>query len=189
MKTGARRIAPVLAAVLLLAAAPPRSTLDSVLDALEQVRGFRGAAISPDGTSVAWVERIRGRDGSDNLSFIDVASIASPVPRRVPAVTRRGTGEAIEATSMKERLSDPSRPRILSTHATLVPSGEIAAPRKPRTCSSASSTESRVDRGGAAARSSTAASTGAIRRAPVFMRRPVYDEAGLTQDSLSCSPC
>src|SRR6266508_326598 len=107
----------------------------------------------------------------------------------VPAVTRRGTGEAIEATSMKERLSDPSRPRILSTHATLVPSGEIAAPRKPRTCSSASSTESRVDRGGAAARSSTAASTGAIRRAPVFMRRPVYDEAGLTQDSLSCSPC
>jgi dipeptidyl aminopeptidase/acylaminoacyl peptidase len=75
------------AAALLVAAAPARTSLDAVLDALEQVRGFRGAAISPDGTSVAWVERIRGRDGSDNLSFIDVASIASPVPRRVTAGT------------------------------------------------------------------------------------------------------
>jgi len=75
------------AAALLVAAAPVRTSLDAVLDALEQVRGFRAAAISPDGKSVAWVERIRGRDGFDNLSFIDVAGIASPVPRRVTAGT------------------------------------------------------------------------------------------------------
>jgi dipeptidyl aminopeptidase/acylaminoacyl peptidase len=85
-KTG-RAAALAAAASLLVAAASPRASLDAVLDALEQVRGFRGAAISPDGTNVAWVERIRGRDGSDNLSFIDVASIASPVSRRVTAGT------------------------------------------------------------------------------------------------------
>src|SRR6185369_10187418 len=75
-----------LAAVLLLAAAPPRTSLESVLDALEQVRNFRGAEISPDGTRVAWVERIRSREGSDHLSVIDVADIASPSsPRRLTA--------------------------------------------------------------------------------------------------------
>jgi dipeptidyl aminopeptidase/acylaminoacyl peptidase len=86
-KASTPRAAVFAAAALLVAAAPPRTSLDAVLDALEQVRSFRGAAISPDGTSVAWVERIRGRDGAENLSFIDVAAVARPVARRVTAGT------------------------------------------------------------------------------------------------------
>jgi dipeptidyl aminopeptidase/acylaminoacyl peptidase len=84
-KASTRWIAAFLAAACAGAAAPTRTSLESVLDALEQVRGFRGAAISPDGTSVVWVERIRGRDGADNLSVIDVEDIASPNPRRLTA--------------------------------------------------------------------------------------------------------
>ncbi|HEY6148772.1 MAG TPA: S9 family peptidase, partial [Thermoanaerobaculia bacterium] len=75
----------LVAAALLTAAAtskPPRSPLDPVLDALEQVRTFRGAAISPDGKRVAWVERIRARDGTENLSAIDAAELAAPTTSR-----------------------------------------------------------------------------------------------------------
>src|SRR5258708_10780914 len=74
-------------AVLLLAAAPARPSLESVLDALEQVRSFRGVDISPDGTRVAWVQRIRSREGAEVLSTIDVAEIASPSSRRVTAAS------------------------------------------------------------------------------------------------------
>ena len=83
--TSFRWIGGLLAAVCLGAAAPSRPSLESVLDAIEQVRSFRGAAISPDGTRVAWVERIRSREGTDHLSVIDVADIASPSPRRLTA--------------------------------------------------------------------------------------------------------
>jgi dipeptidyl aminopeptidase/acylaminoacyl peptidase len=78
------RLLPALAlpVLLLLGAAPERTSLEAVLNALEGVRSFREAAISPDGTRVAWVERIRNRDGTENLSFIDVADIASPAQRR-----------------------------------------------------------------------------------------------------------
>ncbi len=90
MRGRTTRVAAVLftIAALLGAAEPsPRPALDAVLDALEQVRSFRGAAISPDGTSVAWVERIRGRDGNENLSSIDVAAVSRPVSRRLTAGT------------------------------------------------------------------------------------------------------
>src|ERR1700675_3886556 len=78
-------IAGLLAAVLILAAAPARPPLESVLDALEQVRSFRSVDISPDGTRVAWVQRLRSRDGAEVLSTIDIAEIASPSTRRVTA--------------------------------------------------------------------------------------------------------
>ena len=74
-------------AVLLLAAAPVRSSLDSVLDAIEQVRSFRSVDISPDGTRVAWVLRLRSREGAEVLSTIDVAEIASPATRRITAAS------------------------------------------------------------------------------------------------------
>jgi dipeptidyl aminopeptidase/acylaminoacyl peptidase len=78
--------AAVLAVVGVLgAAAPARTSLDVVLDALEGVRSFRGVAISPDGTRVAWVERIRSREGTEYLSAIDVAAIGSPAARRITA--------------------------------------------------------------------------------------------------------
>src|SRR5450756_2298145 len=82
-----RWIAGSVAALLLVAAAPSRSSLESVLDALEQVHTFRGAAISPDGTRVAWVKRIRSREGAERLSAIDVGDIASASPRRVTAAS------------------------------------------------------------------------------------------------------
>src|SRR5204862_185980 len=50
-----------------------------------QVRSFRSVDISPDGTRVAWVQRIRSREGAEVLSTIDVADIASPATRRVTA--------------------------------------------------------------------------------------------------------
>jgi Tol biopolymer transport system component len=74
-------------AVLLLAAAPARPPLESVLDALEQVRSFRSVDISPDGTRVAWVQRLRSRDGAEILSTIDVAEIAAPATRRITAAS------------------------------------------------------------------------------------------------------
>src|ERR1700693_6231409 len=82
-----RWIGGSLVALLLLAAAPSRPSLESVLDTLEQVHGFRGAAISPDGARVAWVKRIRSREGADVLSAIDVADLASASPRRLTAAS------------------------------------------------------------------------------------------------------
>ena len=122
MRTGrTSRAATLAATALLVAAAPARSSLDAVLDALEQVRAFRGAAISPDGTSVAWVERIRGRDGNENLSFIDVAAIARPVPRRLTAGTdARAHREHSAAWSPDGRsiafLSDAAKERQLQIY-------------------------------------------------------------------------
>ncbi len=84
-KRKTRWSAALAALALLSAGAPARSSLDSVLDALEGVRNFRGAAISPDGTRVAWVETVRSREGSEVLSVIDVADLARPSPRRVTA--------------------------------------------------------------------------------------------------------
>jgi dipeptidyl aminopeptidase/acylaminoacyl peptidase len=82
-----RWIGGSLTAVLILSAAPSRSSLESVLDAIEQVHSFRGAAISPDGARVAWVKRIRSRDGADVLSAIDIADLASASPRRLTAAS------------------------------------------------------------------------------------------------------
>ncbi len=83
---GLTRLAAALSTGLLLGtAASSRSSVDEVLEALEQVRGFRGTAVSPDGKRVAWVERIRARDGREILSAINVADLTARVPRRVSA--------------------------------------------------------------------------------------------------------
>jgi dipeptidyl aminopeptidase/acylaminoacyl peptidase len=88
----ALRAVVLAVAGVLGAAAPARTSLDAVLDALEGVRSFRGVAISPDGTRVAWVERIRSREGTEYLSAIDVAAIASPVAAKAaPPLARRIT--------------------------------------------------------------------------------------------------
>ena len=86
MRSEAKLLPAALASALLLTAqAPSRRSVDSVLDAIEQVRNFRGTAVSPDGKRVAWVERIRARDGTESLSAINVADLAAPAPRRVSA--------------------------------------------------------------------------------------------------------
>src|SRR5262245_32710069 len=47
-------------------AQPSRPTVDAVFTALNRVVPLRETAISPDGASVAWVERVRTPDGGDS---------------------------------------------------------------------------------------------------------------------------
>ncbi|MGH9315903.1 MAG: S9 family peptidase, partial [Thermoanaerobaculia bacterium] len=76
-----------LSACLLLSAAPapPRPPVDSVLDSLESIKNFREAAISPDGSRVAWVEKIRDRQGAELLSAIYVSDLSAGSARRIGA--------------------------------------------------------------------------------------------------------
>ena len=80
-----RRGLSFLAAFVLIAASPSRPSVDTVFDSLQKTRGFRGVAISPDGTRVAWAERVKDREGADRLSAIFLADVASPAPRRITA--------------------------------------------------------------------------------------------------------
>ena len=116
-----RGIAILVSAALLLAAAPPRSPLESILDSLEGVRSFRSVAISPDGTRVAWVERVRSREGSEHLSVIDVADLASAASRRLSAASdARAHREHSPAWSPDGRqiafLSDAAKDRQLQLY-------------------------------------------------------------------------
>ncbi len=57
------------------ARAQSRPSVDQVLDSLSQLVEFRGVAISPDGSRVAWVEAVKGKDGPlPDRSFISVAA-------------------------------------------------------------------------------------------------------------------
>src|SRR5512143_716764 len=87
-------------ALLALAPATPRPSIDSVLDALDQVRSFRSTAVSPDGRRVAYVERIRGRDGNEELSAVDVVAVGA-----APSSSKRFTAAA-DARAHRER--DPA---------------------------------------------------------------------------------
>jgi len=60
-----------------------RPSVDSVLDALHRVRGFRQVEISPDGSAAAWVERRHDARGHETRSAIFLASLPSGAPRRV----------------------------------------------------------------------------------------------------------
>src|SRR5262249_24228349 len=80
-----RGIVVLAAGALLLAVAPALNSLESVLDALEGVRSFKGTALSPDGARTAWVERVRSREGAETLSVVDVADLATGTTRRISA--------------------------------------------------------------------------------------------------------
>jgi dipeptidyl aminopeptidase/acylaminoacyl peptidase len=62
-----------------------KPSVDSVLDALQSVVSFRQAAVSPDGSRVAWVERRRDKNGEEMLSAIFVGDVAGGKSRRVSA--------------------------------------------------------------------------------------------------------
>ena len=55
------------------ASAAERPSVDAVLDALDRLHELRQAALSPDGTRVAWVERLRSPEGFGGPSTIHLA--------------------------------------------------------------------------------------------------------------------
>ncbi len=89
---------PVASAVFALALAGPvparavltRPAVDAVLDSLAKVRGPHDVALSPDGTRVAWVERVRAPDGGER-SLIRLARVD-------------GTGERVLSVASDGRL-------------------------------------------------------------------------------------
>jgi dipeptidyl aminopeptidase/acylaminoacyl peptidase len=85
----------LLFSICVLSAAPQGSSLDAVLDSLAAVRGFRQAAISPDGQRVAWVEAMpdaQRAPSSNSAIFMTSLSSPSSSVRRITA----GSGEACE---------------------------------------------------------------------------------------------
>ena len=61
-----------------------KSSLEAAIDSLFTVRGFEQVAISPDGTHVAWVERLKS--GGDGIFIADLHSTNSQ-PRRLVTTT------------------------------------------------------------------------------------------------------
>src|SRR5437763_15878958 len=81
-----------LFAVLLLttslSAQPPKSNIDDILNMLSAVRTFSGAAISPDGKRVAWVESVPGQQGAPDLGtsiYVKDLTAANARPQRITA--------------------------------------------------------------------------------------------------------
>ena len=82
-----RPVAAVLFVVALRAPALPAQSPDAVLSALERVRLYKEATISPDGRWVAWADRVADPEGREALSTLWIAesAAASARPRRVTA--------------------------------------------------------------------------------------------------------
>ena len=80
-------VAVMCLAVPLPLRSQPNPSIGSVLDSLFSVQNFEEVSISPDGSRVAWVEELRGRNGSETAdSAIYVASLNSPSkPLRITA--------------------------------------------------------------------------------------------------------
>jgi dipeptidyl aminopeptidase/acylaminoacyl peptidase len=71
-----------------LSAQTQKSSIDEMLNLLSAVRTFDGAAISPDGKRVAWVETVPDKHGgSDSLTAIYVKELNAPNarPQRITA--------------------------------------------------------------------------------------------------------
>jgi len=94
MMTSRARLSPFL---LLLALAtlpapplrakepPARPSVDSVLETLGRVVSLRETALSPEGTRVAWAERVRAADGAERRSVIRVSGLDGGAPRPLTA--------------------------------------------------------------------------------------------------------
>jgi len=75
-----------LPAPLLRAKEPPaRPSVDSVLETLGRVVSLQETALSPDGTRVAWAERIRAADGAERRSVIRMSGLDGGAPRALSA--------------------------------------------------------------------------------------------------------
>jgi dipeptidyl aminopeptidase/acylaminoacyl peptidase len=81
--------AAIVTAAAVRAAPPPeRPSVDSVLDALDRIVTLEEVALSPDGTRVAWVERVRVTDGA-RRSVIRVSGLDGAAPRTLTAARDR----------------------------------------------------------------------------------------------------
>ena len=108
----------------------PRPPLGSVLDSLESVKNFREAAISPDGRRVAWVEKIRDREGTELLSAVYVSDLsAGPASRIGAARDGRTCRERDVAWSPDGRslafLSDAAQPPQLDLYVVSAAGGPV----------------------------------------------------------------
>ncbi|HEV7498558.1 MAG TPA: hypothetical protein VGQ33_01085, partial [Vicinamibacteria bacterium] len=75
-----------LALVPARAAAPAeRPSVDSVLETLGRVVNLRETAIAPDGSRVAWAERLRATDGTETRSVLRVGALDGTAPRTLSA--------------------------------------------------------------------------------------------------------
>ena len=57
------------------AAPAERPSVDSVLETLGRVVNLRETAIAPDGSRVAWAEKLRGADGTETRSSLHVSAV------------------------------------------------------------------------------------------------------------------
>ena len=81
-----RPIVASLFAAALFASSLSAQSPDAVLSALERVRHYREATLSPDGRRIAWSDRIADPDGRESLSTAWIAEVeATPKARRVTA--------------------------------------------------------------------------------------------------------
>ncbi len=83
MSKGMQRLFAAFPALALLAFAPAhagtRPSIDSMMDELAAVHRFAEAAVSPDGSRVAWVESLQERTGAAApVTAISVADLGSP---------------------------------------------------------------------------------------------------------------
>jgi dipeptidyl aminopeptidase/acylaminoacyl peptidase len=63
----------------------PKRSLDPVLDALSASRQFKEVALSPDGQRVAWVETLKGAEGTPSAVYVADLREPSAKPRRITA--------------------------------------------------------------------------------------------------------
>jgi dipeptidyl aminopeptidase/acylaminoacyl peptidase len=77
-----RRPFPILLAFAALAFVPARAaapaerpSIDSVLDTLGRVVNLRETAIAPDGSRVAWAQKLRGADGTETRSSLHLSAV------------------------------------------------------------------------------------------------------------------
>jgi len=117
-----------------VAGSPARPNVDQVLDSLSQLVEFRGVAISPDGSRIAWVEAVRGKDGplSDrSIIFVAARDAAGAAPQRISAAAPGSWDERGIAWSPDGRrlafLSDAGQRRQLQLYVADRQSGR---PRK-----------------------------------------------------------
>ncbi len=71
-----------------LAAQPRKSSIDDMLNMLSAVRTFGGAAISPDGQRVAWIETVPGKNGGADAGtaiYVKDLSVPNARPQRITA--------------------------------------------------------------------------------------------------------